>query len=158
MAKVTIPNYKFAALLQAQGLYTEYEVKVRKARSDIHIFDTNIIVEINPTCTHNSTKKIGLFDPVPYWYHMRRTQMAMQKHLRLVHVWDWNTYQERIDLIKWLIKTGTDVPCKCKPRCHLYNMKTKEHLIAYDQITIKEHIAMGFVEVYDAGQDIDGED
>lgn len=158
MAKVTIPNYKFACMLQAAGLYTEYEVKVRKARSDIHIFGTNIVVEINPTCTHNSTKQIGIFKPVPYWYHMRRTLMAMQKGLRLVHVWDWTPYTDRIELIKQLIDTGKNIPCKHKPRCHLYNMKTKEHIIAYDQTTIKEHIAMGFVEVYDAGQDIDAYD
>ena len=51
-------NKKFADLLSKEGIKTEFEFWINKYSYDLHILNTNILIEINPTYTHNSTRGV----------------------------------------------------------------------------------------------------
>ena len=51
-------NKKFASLLFKEGIETEFEFWIDKYSYDLHILNTNILIEINPTYTHNSTRGV----------------------------------------------------------------------------------------------------
>jgi hypothetical protein len=48
-------NRKFADLLHREGIETEFEFWLDNYSYDLHILNSNILIELNPTYTHNST-------------------------------------------------------------------------------------------------------
>ena len=118
-------NLKFSKFLNSNNIGNELEFSILNMNYDIHILDTNILIEINPTYTHNSTKRAQFLkrsQPKDKYYHYNRTKLALENGYICIHKFDWMSNDEILKLIKninkYEIKQG-------QPRLHWYNMKTK---------------------------------
>ena len=97
-------NHDFADYLSNEfNIDSEFEFHIGKFSYDIHILDTNILIEIDPTYTHNST--IGpIFgnnqrDPMDSNYHLMKTELARSNNYHCIHVFDWDDWTKIINLI-----------------------------------------------------------
>lgn len=91
------PNQKFSKLLDISDIKYEREFKCSNYFYDFRIED--ILIEINPTATHNSTW--GLYDkqPLDKKYHSNKTKVAVENNFRCINVWDWDDTNKIINLL-----------------------------------------------------------
>ena len=92
------PNREFAKLLKARGIEFEREFPIANNSFDFKI--GNILLEINPYGTHNSTW--GLFGKPgkDSKYHFEKSQLAEQNGYRCIHVWDWDDRDKILMLLQ----------------------------------------------------------
>lgn len=97
-------NKAFANYLKNDfDINSEFEFHIGHNSYDLHISDSNILIEINPTYTHNST--IGpIFgnhqkDPLSSDYHLYKTQLAKESGYHCIHVFDWDSWTKIINII-----------------------------------------------------------
>ena len=97
--KNSSPNLKFAKLLDEYHIKYEQEFVIDLKSYDFRI--ENILVEINPTITHNSE-----FIPYPPYrglhkdYHKNKRELAETHGYRCIHVWDWDNMSQIITLLQ----------------------------------------------------------
>lgn len=92
------PNREFAKLLKARGIEFEREFPIANNSFDFKI--GNILLEVNPYGTHNSTW--GLFGKPgkDSKYHLKKSQLAEQNGYRCIHVWDWDDRDKILMLLQ----------------------------------------------------------
>lgn len=76
----------FSELLSNAGIKHEREFHINGYSYDFKI--ENILVEINPTITHNSLVNVFGGKPLSQDYHKSKTLAAQKAGYRCVHVWD----------------------------------------------------------------------
>lgn len=133
------PNRDFEKLLMENNIEYEREFVIEKYVYDFKI--DYILVEINPSVSHCSNSKT-IYKSKDRYYHYLKTQAAEKYNYVCICVWDWTNVN---DVIK-LLKTHKFNLYKCSVQRHLYNTKTKNHIID-DYIP-----ADGFYEIFDDGQ------
>ncbi len=95
----SIPNKEFAKLLDDIGIEYGREFVLDRYSYDFKV--GNILIEINPFATHNSTW--GLFgekDKKDRFYHKSKTEKAIENGFRCIHVWDWDSKDKIVNLLK----------------------------------------------------------
>lgn len=103
--KETEPNKKFANLLLANHIEFEQEFVLENKSFDFKV--NNILIEINPTATHNSIKL-----PYPPYkgkesnYHSLKSKLAEKYGYRCIHIWDWDDINKIINLLILRPKIG----------------------------------------------------
>ena len=94
-------NKEFARLLNNHGISVEFEKRISNRSYDICIEDKKILVEINPTITHNSV--FSIYDKssngLDSKYHLYKTELAESYGYRCIHVFDWDDWDKIIDVI-----------------------------------------------------------
>lgn len=96
-------NRKFGELLDENGIQYEYEKYISTNGMtrwyDIHILNTDILIEIDPTYTHNL---IGNHwsDGIECGYHLEKTLLAIQNGYRVIHVFDWDDWDKIVDMLR----------------------------------------------------------
>lgn len=93
------PNKSFARLLESNNLNFEREFSIDNKSYDFKI--DNVLIEINPSSTHNSTwnpfkKGPGLDSN----YHQKKSILAEQNSYRCMHLWDWDDREKIINSLK----------------------------------------------------------
>lgn len=142
-------NIRISNLLKEQGLENELEFKIENYSYDIHILNTNILIEVDPTYTHNSTNSYKIGDkvkpPKSSRYHYNKSIKARKHNYICIHKYDWQTDEDLIEFIKESNNFSYGIP-----RLHWYNQNTKEHFLdnSFDK---DKMISNGFVEVFDDG-------
>lgn len=93
-------NESVAKEFNRAGLETEFEFRVDTKLYDIHIVGTNILIEVDPTYTHNSIgnhwDKYGLDKN----YHTNKTRLAQKYGYRCIHLFDWDNLNTIIDMVR----------------------------------------------------------
>lgn len=92
------PNREFAKLLKTRGIEFEREFPIANNSFDFKV--GNVLLEINPYGTHNSTW--GLFgkpgkDPK---YHFEKSRLARENGYRCIHVWDWDDREKILMMLQ----------------------------------------------------------
>ena len=118
--KISKANIRFSELLKSNGIDNELEYK----NFDIKLLNRDIVIEINPTYTHNSTKpayfKEGIEKkPKDKDYHLSKTLKAKELGLQCIHVFDWDSE----DKIVYLLKDKETVYAR---KCELREVSTLE--------------------------------
>lgn len=91
------PNKIFQELLEKENIVYEKEYFLCGYYYDFKI--DNILIEINPTITHNST--FGIFGkPKDKIYHEIKTNIAIKNGFRCIHIFDWDDSQKIVSLLK----------------------------------------------------------
>lgn len=90
------PNKLFARLLESNKLNFEREFSIENKSYDFRV--DNVLIEINPSSTHNSTwnpfkKGLGLDSN----YHQKKSILAEQNNYRCMHLWDWDDKEKIIN-------------------------------------------------------------
>lgn len=91
-------NREFGKRLEDAGIEYKFELRLGKYSYDIHILNTNILIEINPTYTHNL---IGNHwgDRLVSGYHLEKTLRASEWGYRVIHVFDWDCFDKIVNLL-----------------------------------------------------------
>lgn len=92
------PNKKFAEKLDELGIAYEREFVIDRKSYDFKIGD--ILVEINPTITHNSTISAFGREPMSKNYHHDKSELARDSGYRCIHVWDWDDPDQILRLLQ----------------------------------------------------------
>ena len=92
-------NREVASRIEASGLRPELEFNLENKSYDIYLSDQSILIEINPTYTHNT---IGNhWGPgIDKYYHRDKSKLAEDNGYRCIHVWDWDDINKIIFLLK----------------------------------------------------------
>lgn len=85
------PNREFAELLEQRNIPFEREFGIDRFSYDFKV--ENILVEIDPSCTHNSTWGVYGLPPTDKNYHKHKSELAVSNGYRCIHVWDWDNKQ-----------------------------------------------------------------
>ena len=92
-------NQAFEQRLAEHDIQAEGEFSIGRYSYDFRI--GNILVEINPTITHNSY--LSIFDgcdPMTSDYHIKKSQTASDNGFTCIHVWDWDDWDSIIKMLE----------------------------------------------------------
>ena len=92
------PNREFAKFLDDNYIEYEREYHLENYSYDFKIND--ILIEINPTITHNSYLNIFGNEPMSKEYHSNKTKCAEKHNDKCIHVWDWDNVFKIINMLK----------------------------------------------------------
>lgn len=96
-SKLSKMNLKFKDLLDALNIECELEYRIENRFYDIHLADTNILIEIDPTWTHCS--KGCIYQNLDKNYHQNKSLIAEKHGFRCIHIFDWNDWDKIINII-----------------------------------------------------------
>lgn len=93
------PNMDFEHLLKQSGIDFEREFSIENYSYDFKI--GKILVEINPTITHNSSySPFGYDRRIERDYHAKKALCARRNGYRCIFVWDWDDVNKIISLLR----------------------------------------------------------
>lgn len=92
------PNTMWEQFLQNSNIKYSREFVIGHKSYDFKI--DNILLEINPSATHNSTWGIKGKPPIDKNYHKDKSQLAKDGGYQCICVWDWDDEQKVINLLK----------------------------------------------------------
>lgn len=98
-------NKNFADYLKNDfGIDSEFEFHIGRNSYDLHISDSDTLIEIDPTYTHNSTvgpKFVNGHEcsPKSFDYHLYKTKIAQENGYHCIHVFDWDSWTKIINII-----------------------------------------------------------
>lgn len=89
-------NLNFEKKLQSLNINYEKEFNLENFLYDFKV--GNILIELNPTVTHNSSR--GIFNDAPKDknYHLRKSRVAQENGFHCIHVFDWDNQNKIIEL------------------------------------------------------------
>lgn len=97
-------NKNISNLLEKNNIKNELEFNIKKFSYDIKILNSRILIEINPTYTHNSTNSnwFGSFNKpaLEKDYHYNKTLYAKNNGYRCINIFDWDNVEKIINLLK----------------------------------------------------------
>lgn len=91
------PNREFASLLESAHISYEREFAIYRKSYDFKI--GNVLVEINPAATHNSTWSPFPNCSISNTYHAEKSNIAKEHNYRCIHVWDWDDVSKIVNLL-----------------------------------------------------------
>lgn len=96
---VSKTNLRFKQRLQDIGVASNIEFVLGKRSFDLNLEDSKVLIEINPSYTHNSFRN-HWGQGLDRYYHRDKTDLAEKNGYRCIHVWDWDDWGKVIDLIR----------------------------------------------------------
>lgn len=93
-------NKKFGKFLSDNGIDFTYEYRIENKSYDFKIENTNILIEINPSYTHNTIGNHWSDKGKDKNYHLEKTMLAKEHGFRCINVWDWDDWAKILELIK----------------------------------------------------------
>lgn len=150
------PNLEFKELLEKNGFVVD-EINNREISLGHYQFDfkiNNILIEINPSTTHNCSFGLYKGKPLDKYYHFNKTKFALNNGYKCLNIFDWTDKNYIISLIKEnkfnLIESSV--------KKHFYNLKTKEHIqnnnLKIEELTFSSNSKWDWVEIWDEGFEI----
>lgn len=91
-------NLKFENLLIANNIEYEREFPISSFSYDFKI--NNILIELNPYATHNSTWGIRDNPPKSSNYHQQKSKLAADNGYFCIHIFDWDDQNKIIQMLK----------------------------------------------------------
>lgn len=111
-------NYKFLKFLNDNNIEiseSDMEFHIMDRSYDFKIPNTNILIEIDPTYTHNAIGNHFNKKGITTTYHLMKTRLAAENGYRCIHVFDWNDWNDILHLIQ--------------PRKSIFARKTRLYVI-----------------------------
>lgn len=144
------PNKEFQQLLEENGF--KISLENREFPLDHYIYDfkiDNVLIEINPTATHNSSwSPYGEDRMLPFDYHYKKTKKAIENGYKCLHVFDWTDKLEIIELLKQNTFTQIDIG----PKLHIFNIRNGTHIVPENTSDCNSYlINKSWVKIYDSG-------
>ena len=83
-------NIQLQQALLNDGIESELEFQLNRYVYDMHIKDTKILLELNPTYTHNNIGNHWSDKGLDVYYHRNKTMWANENGYQCIHIWDWD--------------------------------------------------------------------
>ena len=93
-------NAKFKALCEANDILLESEYHLDSYSYDFKVLEQNILIEINPTYTHNIVGNHWNSKGLSFDYHKLKSNLANSKGFQCIHIFDWDDSRKVIDILK----------------------------------------------------------
>lgn len=94
------PNLRFAKKLDLVNIAYDREFPLENYSYDFRITNSNILVEINPTVTHNTVCSPFRNDNlITKDYHLTKSKLANKYNYHCIHIFDWDDMDKIIDLL-----------------------------------------------------------
>ena len=94
----SVPNKRFASLLDANGIQYEREFHIKSYSYDFKI--GKVLIEINPSYTHNVLVNPFGRDGLDKDYHYNKSHTAEENGCQCIHVFDWDDVDKVIEILK----------------------------------------------------------
>ena len=101
-------NQDFSEKLQSYGLIHDAEYSIDRKSYDFYILQNHLLIEINPTYTHNIVRYHWNENGLEKRYHLDKTKLANSNNMECLHVWDWDDWDKVIQLSCPQIKLHCD--------------------------------------------------
>lgn len=88
-AKISNLNRSFSNYLLSLDIPNELEFKIDSYSYDVHVLNSNVLIEIDPSWTH-STYPTPKFGSISKEYHTNKTNEAKKHGYRCIHIFDWD--------------------------------------------------------------------
>lgn len=124
-------NKKFEQLLTDNNIEYEKEVVIGSFRYDFKVGDN--LIEINPFPFHNVTWNPFGEVRIDKQYHQNKSLNALKNNFRCIHVWDWDSYEDIIKLLKPMDKV------------YARNCVVKEVSVTESRIFIDKNHIQGYI-------------
>lgn len=92
-------NKRIAAKIEELGLQVKLEKVIEDKHFDIHILNTNILIEVDPTYTHNAIGNHWDENGTPKDYHKMKTAIGVTNGYRVIHIWDWDDVDKIVNML-----------------------------------------------------------
>lgn len=99
-SRISKNNISFVDKLSQVGVRADYEFRIDTKWYDIKLSQSNTVIEIDPTYTHNSFGNHWEPDGVPEDYHIAKTKLAKDNGYRCIHVFDWDDVDKVVNLLR----------------------------------------------------------
>lgn len=96
---VSTANRKFARILEAYGIHCEFEYVIGTKRYDVFIPSKNVVIELDPTYTHNTIGNHWNHKGISPKYHLDKTNVATDAGYRCIHIFDWDNQFDIVNLL-----------------------------------------------------------
>lgn len=93
-------NNKFKSICESNGILLESEFHLGSYSYDFRLVGQNILIEIDPTYTHNAIGNHWTSNGLAYDYHKLKSELAESKSFRCIHIFDWDDWAKIIDIIR----------------------------------------------------------
>lgn len=146
-------NKKFSNILEENNIKYQNEYLVGNIPYDFYLPDYNILIEINPTFTHNSTYGPFIhgkqYDPKDKFYHYNKTKVAKENGYICIHKFCWNSDKEILELIKNINKYKV---IQNEPLLHWTKKRRSTENIINTNLPDEKLLNNNYVKIYDDGQ------
>lgn len=171
----SVTNNKFAELLDSCGIRYSREYVIKNYIYDFKLTDYPIVIEINPTYTHNvygNHYNNFQYNEKFLIYHLDKTNVAKEHNLFCIHIWQWDNWLDTIsNIIKFKIPNASKIEIdvskkvfnpenynyklvdKSKPRKIWSKKESKEYIID-NNFDEQEMLNQNYLPVYDCGIEV----
>lgn len=98
--RISCINEKFSRFLLDNGIDNSLEKYLGGKFYDVVIEDRKIVIEIDPTYTHNSIGNHWNSHGVSLNYHKEKSNVAKENGYRCIHIFDWDNWNEILNIVK----------------------------------------------------------
>ena len=119
------PNIYFSNILDNNGINYSMEYIIENRSYDFKL--DNVLIEINPSATHNINWKPFNGNPIDKNYHFDKTKLAIDNGFRVINIWDWDDQNK---IIKSLLPKTNIYARKCELKM-VSKKEAKEFLNLY---------------------------
>lgn len=98
--RVSKLNKRFGEFLASNNIQYEFEFYLGKKWYDVHLLNTNIVIEIDPSYTHSTVPSHWTSEGLDTRYHLSRTQIAETNKYRCIHIFDWDNWDNLLSILK----------------------------------------------------------
>lgn len=92
-------NRQFGERLQNLGFDITYEKHIESYSYDVCIESLKVVIELDPTYTHNSIGNHWNSQGKQYDYHLNKSIVAENNGYRCIHVFDWDDWDKIISIL-----------------------------------------------------------
>lgn len=115
---ISKPNLRLAEAIESEfGVKVRFEHLIAGQTFDIYVESANLLIEINPTVSHNSHTPFGCLisscdskcvkhKRLANNYHYKRAEIAKAHGLSLVQIYDWNNQEDILRLLSGKLEKG----------------------------------------------------
>lgn len=92
-------NVRYKELLERLGYDVQMEKRVGGYSFDLYLTARNLVIDINPTYTHNAYYNHWLKQGRDANYHLDKHRAAIQEGYSCLFIWDWDDEQKVVDML-----------------------------------------------------------
>ena len=96
-------NLEWQKNIEDLGYKVELEKPVSKFSYDLYLPERNLLIDINPTISHQSTMEIpthfGVIPPKDRLYHINKHKLAKDNGFECIMIWDWDDREKILNFL-----------------------------------------------------------
>lgn len=85
--------------LESNGIHTEFEYAIGIKQYDIKIVNSNTLIEVDSTYTHNTIGNPWNPSGLDKNYHLEKTKLAEDNGFKCIHIFDWDNVDKIVSML-----------------------------------------------------------